>query len=189
MTQAMKAQPHFVFLHCICGVSCSDDLLFALSLIQRFVEFGSFLSLHSFGNKMSPSYILCMCMFRIDLFIYFLLSFFGFPISLFCLLICRFGPYLILHLLDPIFFFLDIGLMRSFLMLLHPTFLLPLQVLQFLLSFIDFSLEMFLIHLLVLLLLPLYLFMQLLPLIFFLLFDHLSIPLLWVADLKQRASL
>lgn len=128
-------------------------------------------------------------MFGIDLFIYHLLPFFGLSISLLCLLICRFGPYLLLHLLDPIFFFFDIGLMRCLLLFLHATLFFSLQVLQFLLSFIDFSLEMLLIHLLIFLLLLLYLFMQLLPFIFLLLLDHLSISLLGVADLKERTGL
>lgn len=121
--------------------------------------------------------------------IYLFQSLFGLSITLFCLLIRSFGSYLIFHLLDPIFFFLDIGLMRGFLMLLHPTLLLPLQILQFLPPFIDFSLEMLLIYLLILLLLFLYLFMQFFPLIFLLLFDHLHIPLLWIADLKQGTGL
>lgn len=130
-----------------------------------------------------------MSMFSMYLLIYLLLPFFGLPITLFCLLIRSLGPYLIFHLPDPIFFFLDIGLMRGFLMLLHPTLLLPLQILQFLLPFVNFSLEMLLIYLLIILLLFLYLFMQLFPLIFLLLLDHLRIPLLWIADLKQRAGL
>lgn len=118
MTQPMKAQAHLVLGDRICSFPCGDDLFFALSLIQRFIELCSFLPLNDFCSKMSPSQILCMCLFGMYVLIYFFLPFFGLSVTLPCLLICSFGPYLIFHLLDPIFFLLDIGLMGGFLMLL-----------------------------------------------------------------------
>ena len=138
---------------------------------------------------MSLSHAVGLCFISICHLIYLSLPLYSLFISCFRDLVQSFSPNFLLYLLDLILLLLYLSDKSSLLVLLHPTLLLLLQILQLPPSSRNFLLQILLLPLLLLLLTLLIPLMHLLPLVLFLLLDHCIIPPLRIFDIRIGTTL